>query len=243
MKIKKFLNLFFNFFLNSKCLICQKETTNFNPCLDCLNKIEINTYFYCPKCFKRIPNFKKSCHLDYNYFLFFLTSFNQVIIKEMIHQLKYKNYKAILNSLDFLISKFISLNKENLEKFIDSKKTIIIPIPLHKKRKNFRGYNQAEIISEIFLKHLLFKTKINALIDLTALKRIKNNPSQTSLDFTKRELNVLNIFKLNNLKNIQQKEIIIIDDVFTSGATFKEAIKTLKKSKPKKILIFALAKT
>lgn len=237
------LKIILNFLLNEKCLICQKETKKFNPCLTCLEKIEINTYFYCPKCFKRIPNFKKTCHLDYNYFLTFLTSFNQEIIKKMIHQLKYKNYKSILNSLNFLIEKFISLNKENLEKFSLDKKTIIIPIPLHQKRKKYRGYNQAEIISEIFLKNLILKTNINALIDLTALKRIKNNPSQTNLNFFNRKLNVLNIFKLINSKNIFQKEIILIDDVFTSGATLNEAIKILKKAKPKKILIFVLAKT
>lgn len=114
----------------------------------------------------------------------------------------------------------------------------LVPIPLHWSRLVYRGYNQAALLSQKLSK----KTKIPHLPDL--LERIRRTPSQGELTSKEREKNVSNAFKLNKKYEqlIHDKHILLIDDVFTSGATVQACTKILKKSGAKQIDILTLAK-
>jgi ComF family protein len=112
----------------------------------------------------------------------------------------------------------------------------IIPVPLHKKKLSARGFNQAEIIAEgiseiikkPLLTHILLKTR--------------NNSTQTKKRRLSRWKNTDMIFALNDsLRQIEGKNILLIDDVLTSGATITGCTKQLKKSKAKNIYIGVLA--
>ena len=114
----------------------------------------------------------------------------------------------------------------------------LAPIPLHWSRLVYRGYNQAALLSRKLSK----KAKIPHLPDL--LERTHRTPPQGDLTAKEREKNVSNVFKLNKKYNqlIRDKHILLIDDVFTSGATVRACTKILKKSGAKQVDILTLAR-
>ncbi len=156
------------------------------------------------------------------------------VIKNAIHKLKYqlitdleKEFWEIIKQE--LIKKDFSRTK--LELFLKKQKPMVIPIPLYWYKQNKRGFNQACFFGREIAKHynLTFSDKI--------LIRRKNVISQTQLNKKEREKNVKNIFSISS--QIKQKEmpknILLVDDVWTTGSTMNEAAKTLKEKGVKKI--------
>lgn len=113
---------------------------------------------------------------------------------------------------------------------------IIGAVPMHKRRKNDRGYNQSDLIAEELAKNIpnLKYEKI--------LKKIKNNERQSSLKKEERLNNVKNVYKVQNKQIIEGKKIILFDDIYTTGNTVNECSKVLKENGAKEILILTLAR-
>lgn len=160
---------------------------------------------------------------------FFVLKYDGIVRKNII---KYKfNDKPYLYKM---FSKIILEDKKACE-FIKSY-DIIIPVPVHKARKSKRGYNQSELIAKEISKELKIKTYSDVLI------KINNNKVQSTLNKNERKENVKNAYKIINEQKINNKNIIIFDDIYTTGSTIKECIKTLKKSNVNKIGVLILAK-
>ncbi len=142
---------------------------------------------------------------------------------------------------------------------------ILIPIPLHRKRFLFRGFNQAELLARILGKELNLKVENEILkrkiftLPQTELKdpearkqNIKNAFSLVDAERSKITLKSLFCFQKSSLKSsinslspkdkIKNKNIILIDDVLTTGATLQEAAKVLKKARARKIWALVLTK-
>jgi len=111
----------------------------------------------------------------------------------------------------------------------------LIPIPLHKSRQRQREFNQAEILSQEialeFNKHVL----------TGAFIRVKPTKTQTELTFSERYQNVSKSFLVTKPKLIKDANLLLIDDVLTTGATSSEAARCLKESGAKKVLLLTLA--
>ncbi len=116
---------------------------------------------------------------------------------------------------------------------------IIIPVPLHPKRLLRRRYNQSALISN----HINRLSGVDTIPDL--MSRKKNNVPQASLSKKERLQNVKGAFSIKKkyINILQNKNIILIDDVMTTGATVSECAKVLKKSGASKVEIITLAKT
>ena len=108
----------------------------------------------------------------------------------------------------------------------------IIPIPLHRKKLKIRGFNQSDFIAEGI--H-------NIPIERNFLKRIKNTSSQTNKNRLEHWNNEKSAFKIDNTDKLKGKHILLIDDVFTTGATIEACIKTLQKQSACKCSILTLA--
>jgi len=228
------LDYFLDILFPKRCISCLKlvkDDTIF--CEDCLSKIRIFNSFFCPKCGARIPEFKKICHKEEKFILGAATDYND-IVKQAIWRLKFKFIqKGAYPLANLLINYFKNLNFGNKK----NKNFIVIPIPLSKKRFKERGFNQTELIAQIFADYFNFKLEKNVLY------REKHSKPQSEIDnFNLRRQNVLNCFRVLNKDLIINKNIILIDDVTTSGATFKEAVKALNKSGAKFILALAITK-
>lgn len=138
------------------------------------------------------------------------------IAKKLIVGLKYENKKFYAECLStFMASSFL---KELLPC------DIVTCVPLCDKRLKERGYNQADILAK------LFAQKINAEYNSTLLKRVKDTPTQTKLSQTERRKNMIDAFKVVDKKSVKDKIIVLIDDVYTTGATTSECAKKLNKA-------------
>lgn len=131
-----------------------------------------------------------------------------------------------------------------IKHFKNFKIDLVMPIPLHKKKLRQRGFNQAFLMVRNFIKlyEKLYDKKPEWKIDAVSLARIKRTKPQTGFDTEQRKNNLKNAFKVLKPKNIKQKNILLIDDVFTTGVTCNEAAAVLLKNGAQKVQALVLAR-
>ncbi len=205
------------------CFHCDKPLDEQKMlCDDCFEGLEPISFAECPVCGMHLPPALIKCpdHPDTSHFepIQFIRSlgiFNEVL-RNLIHGLKYGERTDIGVYFGHLLGKII-VNESRFKGF-----DLVIPVPLYRTRERERGYNQSERIARgIFERSRLPYAK--SLVD-----RIKLTKSQTELSLTEREENVRDIFKINDKKRVEKKNIIIVDDVITTGATAKSLARTLR---------------
>lgn len=151
--------------------------------------------------------------------------------------------KALLVSvLNLKREPFIPKTLENLflKAFFDSAfqdATRIIPVPLSKKRFAERGFNQAFLLAEILSK----ATKIK-LDDKSLVRKANLSKHRAGMDRKSRAESVKDFFKISAPRLIENERILLIDDVFTSGATVSECAKILKESGANKVYVLTIAR-
>ncbi len=151
----------------------------------------------------------------------------------MIHSFKYKPFiKDLAEPLAFLIITHFHL----LNKTFAHKEFILVPIPLYKSKMKQRGFNQAEEIGKILSRSL----KIPLITD--ALIKTRQSSTQANLSKEQREENVKGVFLVKNKQKIKDKKVLLVDDIYTTGATMEEAAKVLKKAKAKEVLGVVIAR-
>lgn len=170
--------------------------------------------------------------------IYALFDYRDEVIRHMIWTLKYRGNRKVAKIFaqvlyDFLIEEF-----SDLSVYSDFKKPILIPIPLFKKRQRKRGFNQTEILADEII--AIGGSSFSELRK-NILKKIKDTPSQTSLERRKRLRNVNDVFAVNNAEEIKDRNIILLDDVTTTGATINEARKILLNAGAKSVIGVAIA--
>ncbi|MDD4074048.1 MAG: ComF family protein [Candidatus Pacebacteria bacterium] len=207
--MKKLIDIFFP----KKCINCQKEGSYL--CEDCLSLIDVNPFIYC-LCDKMEKIHKcEKCKHRYLDRIYSACSFKNSIVQNAIHKLKYSYIKELSIPLSFLIIKHL----QEVSCLIDED-FVIIPIPLSNKRKRARGFNQSEEIAKIISE----TTGLKLFTD--CIEKIKNNKAQVELNKEERLKNISGVYKVK--KDILGLNIILIDDVYTTGATMEECAKILK---------------
>lgn len=181
------------------------------------------------------------CNNCYN--MFVINKIYKSYNRERFHMLKYEGiirdklieYK--FNDKPYLYRMFyeILIKDKNVCDFLKGY-DIIIPVPIHKKRKSLRGYNQSELIA----KKLSDEFKMPMYIDV--LKKQINTIPQSSLGKKARKSNAQNVYKVDNMQKIKNKNVVILDDIYTTGATANECIKVLKDAGAYRVGIITIAK-
>ncbi|MEK7588375.1 MAG: ComF family protein [Patescibacteria group bacterium] len=174
-------------------------------------------------------------NLDWIYSIY---DYRDPLIKRAIWLLKYKGKKSL--SKVFATSIYLNTLEEISEMMLleNFKNPILIPIPLSKKRYRERGYNQAELIA----RELLLLSPETFTLKKDILTKIKDTIHQAHIKDRKQRLkNITNSFNIKNKESIKNRNIILIDDVTTTGATLSEAKKVLKENGAKKIIAFTVA--
>ena len=202
------------------CLICGKLLSEI-CCKDCKKRI------YDKLNLKIESKNKKDYYFEKHIYLFTYKD----EIRNLILDYKF-NDKSYLYEL---FSKIITKNEKICG--ILKKYDIIIPVPIHKKRKQKRGYNQSELITRQISK------KIPSLAhESTAIQKTKHNIEQSSLSKEQRKQNVKDVYKIINKEKIENKNIVLFDDIYTTGNTVNEISKILKQNGANKILVLTIAK-
>ncbi|MCX6755350.1 MAG: ComF family protein [Candidatus Nomurabacteria bacterium] len=219
------LNTILNLIFPVNCLSCKKSGEIL--CLDCISSFPI-------------------AERETVKWIFALYDYRHPPIKKAISLLKYKGKKRLAEI--FAESLYGKINEEltDLSIFENFREPILIPIPLSKKRTNERGFNQAELVC----KHLI---KINnqsnnirhgvywELVNNVLIKTKETEHQALIRDRNKRLQNLIGTFGIINEAKIKNRNIILIDDVTTTGATLNEARKILKNAGAKKVIAFTLA--
>lgn len=149
------------------------------------------------------------------------------LIKKLIYKIK---YDGIFDAIDELTEKAFE------RRDLDVPKDIIITfVPMYFKKERQRGFNQAELIAKKL-------GQISSIQAILLLEKTKETPSQTGLEKEERIKNVRCAFKIIAEVNCP-KNILIVDDIYTSGATLEECARVLKKAGAETIRGFTLAKT
>lgn len=224
------LNIFFPRF----CLGCQKEGSYL--CQDCLSLLEILEYHYCLcKKPKRLLGTGK-CHACYHRKLnglYFATSYQNQFLQRIIHRFKYEPYvKELAKPLAYLIITHFKLSSKPL---FDSNWTLV-PIPLHPKKEKKRGFNQAEEVAKELSKELNISLGNNILL------KIKETRPQVDLEEAERIENPCGAFVVDAKEKVKDKKILLVDDVYTTGATMEECAKILKEAGAKEVWGVAVAR-
>jgi competence protein ComFC len=229
---QKILNILFPI----DCAGCGKEDVWL--CDDCLLKLPLGRNAGCFFCGKTDPpGFTCSACAAEHYLdgVFVCADYDNRIIAELVKKLKYSFARELGEVLGKIAARYLKkisaeekLGKINLQKFT------VLPIPLHKKRLNWRGFNQAEIIARYFSRQLNLPYQ-------DELIRVKHKTPQAKLGGVERRENIRDCFQcLNN--NLTNKNILLIDDVATTGSTLDEAARVLKTAGAVKVWGMVIAK-
>ena len=139
-------------------------------------------------------------------------------IKTMIHDLKFNFVSDLVPEFALLISRTLKTKFPHLLDYWQQENFVLVPIPLHSYRQNWRGFNQSELILKELAPLINLKTE-------SVIVRTKNSLPQTKIkDKALRHTNISSAF---NIVNKNYKNIILFDDVYTTGSTTKSAISCL----------------
>jgi len=160
------------------------------------------------------------------------------VIKEAIPLFKYHSKLALAKPLEQVLFQTFLIHFQN------SAIDLIIPIPLHLSKLKQRGFNQTYLLVRNFEKYFFdqFITEPPWTVDIHSLERKKKTETQTGFDVDHREQNLKNAFKLLDENAVKNKSILLIDDVFTTGATCNEAARLLLKHGARKVQALVLAR-
>lgn len=227
--LKKIIKTILEIVFPLTCVGCGKPNTLI--CDDCVKNIKSIDNQECPNCRKQTEKGEFCSAKCKNTFLGEPSYFSNLIVcsrydkqgtlKKIIEEFKYHYSENLAEILGSLLKSKLASPDNNF---------IIVPVPLHSKRQKARGFNQAELLA----KTLNLETK-------DALIRIKNTKQQAHLNKKERLTNVKNAFALNPKyeKLIQNKNVILLDDVCTTGSTLNECAKALKGASKIEALVLA----
>lgn len=157
-------------------------------------------------------------------------------LQNLLHQLKYERLTAVGIDLGRKLGRRIARHP-TLSALFDNHETIIVPVPLHYLKYRYRGFNQAFKLAQGFKK----VWKNIPICEVGDIVRTKNTRSQTGFTLQKRLENMEKAFEVKNKAVIEDRLCIIIDDVFTTGATTFELAETLRSAKSGPIVILTIA--
>ena len=205
----KIIDLFFPQF--NKCIFCHKETSESNICKSCYSKLPFINGKTCDKCggamnddglcgdCKKIRHEFLKCYCIFDY---------DKEIQEKLIAFKQNKRKNIGEGFSYIVKEYFSKIKMKFD--------LVIPVPIHENRLKERKFNQSEILA----------SKIS-IANSEIMKRVKDTPHQTGLSRKNRENNLTSAFEILDKRKVKGKVILLVDDIYTTGATLDECARCL----------------
>lgn len=218
----------------ARCVACDRvlTITESGVCTDCLGKLSVITNGICISCGRQLNSHDKilcsGCEELHHNFDGGRILYTYSSAKESLYRFKYGGRAEYADfyadELEFFLGDYISGLKADL----------LIPVPLHKDRMKSRGYNQAELIAKALAKRL------NIPFSNKMVERSKNTLPLKTMRREERQNNLKNAFIMRG-NDVKSKCVIIIDDIYTTGATIDEIAGLLKKAGVRKVFFLAIA--
>lgn len=215
------------------CLLCANLLHPSEPqgllCAKCLNSLSRNHPAFCAKCSRPITSkHQKFCQHCSKYPLQFDRSWSALIyddtLRHLIHLFKYGKNTGLRHNFAKILYLFLNKYHIPIHEF-----DMIVPVPLHPARFRERGFNQSELVAQLLAQYL----KIPCYTKL--LERTHYTPYQARLNPKQRWTNMQGNFKIKKSFLNTNINIIIVDDILTTGATLSEVARELKNSGVNKV--------
>ncbi|GBE05204.1 MAG TPA: ComF family protein [Nitrospirae bacterium] len=225
-------NRFLRIFFPEHCPVCEKPSLDHRTapiCRECWQSILPYTGPVCQRCGRPLVSdvsiICKGCIEDEPSFER-ASSFGlyEGALRQAINLLKYRGVKRLSAALADMM---LDMQTPVLD--------AVIPVPLYKTRLRQREFNQ----SAIFAKHLAGSTGTTLILD--CLIKVRDTAPQVGLSAKQRRKNIKNAFEITRGETVRGKDILLVDDVFTTGATVRECSKLLKKTGAENIYVITLA--
>lgn len=206
---------FFHLFYPNLCLACRKALFKNEQllCLRCADDLPATGHFTDPdnqliKRFAgRVPVKGAAALLHFS---------KHGPVQQLLHELKYRGQTEVGSYFGGLAAQQLK-QAHSVIKVVD----LVVPVPLHWKKQRTRGYNQCDSFAQALAEGL------GIACTTEALERVHENVSQTKQSRFDRYGNVANIFAIKNPDLLKGKHVLLIDDVFTTGATSEACLNTI----------------
>ena len=197
-------------------------------CISCGDILPVKRFIICANCYSKldlISGDQKNVfvkrieikHFDHIYIKFHFSE----LFQKLMHFFKYEGFLEIADYFS-----------NSILESIEHKYDVITCVPLHISKKRERGFNQSEILSSKVC-------NLMGIEQVIALERNRYTTSQTKLSRQKRKENMSDAF--NIITDVENKSVLIIDDVITTGSTLNECARVLKKAGAKRVDVLAMA--
>jgi ComF family protein len=216
---------FFNLVFPDECRVCEQPLTTVSRvpvCSNCLSAPKpFQAEFFCAAC--RTP-FVDSYPLDehdlcsicreslVNFDCFYSFGRYDDALRKLIHIFKYSKVETLAGPLSEFLAQALP---------VDARFDAVIPMPMHWRKRQQRGFNQAELLARPIARRYGLRLSKN-------LRRTRYTESQAGLGQTARQQNLKGSFKVKNAGQLAGKHVLLVDDVFTTGETLRAAARALK---------------
>ena len=244
------------------CVVCKLE--GIFICANCAKDIAANRYFTCPVCQRRDIHGRldKKCRevTGLTRFLGAPLLYEDERVRKVIHAFKYRRVMALAEPLAKILIEFLNMASNGRDLFRDFKREssilkigrlkgsppcverkrslpLLAPIPMNSFKERERGFNQATEIAEILAEH--YNMELNAKL----LKKIKLTGNQADVKNKEDRIkNIENAFRCENPEFARSKIVILVDDVYTTGATMRDCARALRAAGAREVWGVTLAR-
>lgn len=238
--MKLFWSALINFFLPPRCLFCGQIIDGFKDvpaCSSCLAALIFFSSPKCPKCGIGFATAQGPDHIcgrclneELNFTLARALGPYEGLMAELITRFKYQGATYLAHPLGKLMADY----KDEIFSFAHIE--MVVPVPLHPRRLQERGFNQSLLLARVI-------SRIHKIpLEFNVLERIRYTQPQTQLSRLEREKNMRGAFRVRKNHLPAGSNILLIDDVFTSGATVGECARVLKEAGAQQVQVLTLAR-
>lgn len=242
-------SLFFTFF-PADCRICNApliEISRLPVCADCLSALRPLAGSLCSVCGESLlsPAFMDRVDPLCGLCQRMHPPFEKAVaygsydggLRDLIHLLKFQQVRPAAAVLGRMLAEAIA----GLESALPAGEIAVVPVPLHARKRAQRGFNQAELIARAALKELRRPGRFE--ISATALARRRETESQIGLTRHQRRENMRGAFAVTGREQIEKRNVLLVDDVFTTGTTAAECARVLRRAGADRVWVVTVART
>jgi competence protein ComFC len=214
------------------CVVCEKAGSQY-LCAECIEKVQLIEYPYCRTC--GAPSETATCRecrdREFAFESGRSAGIYEGVLRDAIHALKFSFHPAVAEPLgDLMAQRFSKL-------YLSGKVDVIVPVPIHKSRMHVRGFNQSEELARRLCTHIPLP------LETGVLYQARKTRHQVDLPQDERASNVRGAFAVRDGRRITGKRVLLIDDVFTTGATLNEAASALRSAGARSVHVYTLARS